>query len=993
MMPQKFRLPSGGLIDRGRPLRFTFNGATHTGFAGDTLASALLANGVRIVGRSFKYHRPRGVFGLGAEEPNALVQLGVGARSEPNSKATQVELFDDLVASSQNCWPTVDFDLGSLTGLFGRLLPAGFYYKTFMLGRWIAYEPFIRRMAGLGKAPLLPDPDHYEHRHAHCDVLIVGAGPAGLAAALAAGRAGARLIVVDEGDRAGGTLLAGSARIGAGPAADWVAAAEAELRAMADVRLLNRTTAFGYYDHNQIGAVERVADHRPARPGEPRQRVWHVRAREVVLATGAHERSLVFGNNDLPGVMLASAASGYINRYAVRPGGQAAVFTNNDSAYTAALDLAAGGVAVRALVDLRPAPSPDLAAKLSAARIEHVPGAAVLQAFGRLAVRGVEIAGIDHTGRQQGARRRIDCDLLCVSGGWNPAVHLHAQSRGRPQFNADNGALVPGPAAQAERSAGAANGIFSLAGCLADGAAAGAQAAEAAGLTASADIGVTLPTEPETIPPASTWDIPQDADSTSKRFVDLQNDVTDADIALAVREGYRSVEHVKRYTTLGMGTDQGKTSNTIGFAHVAAALGADITAVGTTAYRPPYVPVALGALAGSEGGRHFAPDRLTPMHEWHVAAGAVMAQSGVWLRPQCYPRVGESLDDAARRESGAVRAQVGLVDVSTLGKIELFGRDATEFLERIYINRWRSLKTGRSRYGVMLREDGMVFDDGTTTRLGENHYFMTTTTGQAPLVTRRLDYWHKVLWPELDVRIVPVHDQWAGIALAGPQSRVVLAKVADGLDVSPAALPHMALGTGSVAGIAARVFRISFSGDLAYEIYVPAGYGTRLWEALITAGAEFGITPYGVDAMNALRIEKGHVAGGELNGRVTADDLGLGRMIKPETDFIGRRSLSRPGLQEPDRWQLVGLAPADGKTAIPSGAKIVAEAANRYIGEVTSTTWSPSLGMPIALGLVAAGRSRHGKHLVAVSRLAGQEVPVVLRAPTFFDPDGVRLHV
>jgi glycine cleavage system aminomethyltransferase T len=599
----------------------------------------------------------------------------------------------------------------------------------------------------------------------------------------------------------------------------------------------------------------------------------------------------------------------------------------------------------------------------------------------------------DGAGQRLGELRRIDCDLLCVAGGWNPAVHLHAQSRGRPHFDPGIAAFVPGTAVQAERSAGAARGTFSLVGCVAEGAAAGAQAAAAAGFAASAEIDLTLPPDTESIAPASVWSIPEAAGRKRKRFVDLQSDVTDADIALAVREGYRSVEHVKRYTALGMGTDQGKTSNTTGFAHVAAAVGAEIAAIGTTAYRPPYVPVALGALAGSEGGRHFAPDRLTPMHDWHVAAGAVMAQSGVWLRPQCYPRAGESLEDAARREASSVRAGVGVVDVSTLGKVELFGRDAAEFLERVYINRWHSLKVGRCRYGVMLREDGMVFDDGTTSRLGEDHYFMTMTTAQAPLVTRRLDYWHKVLWPELDLRIVPVHDEWAGVALAGPESRKVFARVVNGLGVSPEGLPHMALGTGSVAGIAARVFRISFSGDLAYEIYVPAGHGMVLWETLMTAGAEFGITPYGVDAMNALRIEKGHVAGGELNGRVTADDLGLARMIKPATDFIGRRSLSRPGLHEPDRWQLVGLVPADGKTAIPQGAKIVGDTADRYIGELTSTTWSPSLGIPIGLGLVAAGRSRHGQCLLAVSPLAGQEVPVVVRNPTFFDPDGARLHV
>jgi sarcosine oxidase, subunit alpha len=1014
MTPQRFRAASGGLIDRAKPLRFTFNGRAYAGFAGDTLASALVANGVRIVGRSFKYHRPRGVFGLGAEEPNALVQLGRGARSDPNSKATQIELFDGLVAASQNCWPTVDFDLGSVTGLFSRLMPAGFYYKTFMWPprRWIAYEPFIRRMAGLGRSPVLPDPDRYEHRYAHCDVLVVGAGPAGLAAALAAGRSGARLIAADEGARPGGTLLAGREDIGARPAVDWIGEAEAELRAMPEARVLSRTAVFGYYDHNQLGAVERVSDHRPARPGEPRQRVWHIHAREVVLATGAHERSLVFGNNDLPGVMLAGAASGYVNRYAVRAGRAAVVFTNNDSAYTAALDLAAGGVVVRAVVDLRADPPAALAGRLGAAGIEHLPGSAVLHARGWRRLGGVVVARLDGEGKPQGAVRHIECDLLGVSGGWNPAVHLHAQARGRPHFDPDLGAFVPGPAVQKERSAGAARGSFVLADCLAEGAAAGAAAAAACGFAASADLGLTLADEPAMTrvaatkvattkdrtfqitmkPEAPLWYAPQAVGSRQKRFVDLQNDVTDADIALAVREGYHSVEHVKRYTTLGMGTDQGKTSNAVGFAHVAAALGADIATVGTTTYRPPYVPVALGALAGSEGGRHFAPSRRTPMHDAHLTAGAVMAQTGVWLRPQCYPRARESLEAAARREASAVRTRVGLVDISTLGKLELFGPDAALFLERVYINRWRGLKVGRCRYGVMLREDGIVFDDGTTSRIAETHYFMTVTTGQAPLAARRLDYWHKVLWPELDLRIVSVTDQWAGVALAGPASREVLARVLDGLDIGSHAFPHMAMGTGIIAGVAARVLRISFSGDLAYEIYVPSGHGMRLWRTLTAAGARFGITPYGVDAMNALRIEKGHVAGGELNGRVTADDLGLGRMMRAEGDFIGRRSLARSGLNDPGRWQLVGLAPEDGKTPIPQGAKIVGDLANRYVGELTSTAWSPTLGMPIGLGLVSAGRSRHGERLLAVSPLAGQAVRVIVRSPTFFDPEGERLH-
>ena len=990
-MTQPFRNLAGGLVGRDREVAFTFNGRSLAGYAGDTLASALLANGVRVVGRSFKYHRPRGVFGLGAEEPNALVQLGIGARTEPNSKATQVELQDDLVAASQNCWPSVRFDLGAIANILSPLLPAGFYYKTFMgpPGRWMTFEPAIRRMAGMGRSPEQADPDRYEHTHHHCDVLVVGAGPAGLAAALVAGRSGARVLLVDDGPRLGGSLLATVETIDGRPGLEWIARTEAELRSMPEMRLLARAVAFGYYDHNQLGVLERVTDHRPARPGEPRQRVWHVQARQVVLATGGHERSMVFANNDLPGVMLASAARGYVNRFAVRPGDRAVVFTNNDSAYEAALDLAAGGVMVRAIVDVRTDPPAACTTSIADRGIERFAGAAVLGARGRRGVRRVSLARVDQAGAPQGRLTDLDCDLLCVSGGWNPAVHLHAQSRGRPVYDAQIGAFVPGVSVQAERSAGAARAVFHLSGCLAEGAAAGAAAAEAAGFAARGDIGLGAATEPTTSI-SIAWRVA--AGGRAKRFVDLQNDVTDADIGLAVREGYRSVEHVKRYTTLGMGNDQGKTSNAIGFALVADALGVDMATVGTTTYRPPYVPVAIGALAGSEGGRHFMPTRRTPIHDSHVAAGAMMLQSGAWLRPQCYPRAGESIDGAARREALNVRRRVGVVDVSTLGKFELVGPDAAEFLERVYVNRWRNLQLGRSRYGLMLREDGLVYDDGTTTRLTEHGFFMTTTTGQAPLTARRLTYWRKVLWPDLDLRIVDVTEQWAAVALAGPRSREVLARIAQGLDVGNEALPYMAARVGTIAGVEARVFRISFSGDLAFEIYVPAGHGAALWQRLIEAGAAFGIEPYGVDAMNALRIEKGHVAGGELNGRVTAGDLGLGRMIRAEGDFIGRRSLSRPGLSDPARWQLVGLAPADGEAALPQGAKVVDDVPGRYIGEITSTTWSPMLDMPIALGLVARGRARHGHRLMATSPLAGRNVPVVVQSPAFVDPHGERLR-
>ncbi|MCC6470111.1 MAG: sarcosine oxidase subunit alpha family protein [Alphaproteobacteria bacterium] len=996
MADQPFRNPNGGAIDRGQPLCFTFNNRSYWGYRGDTLASALVANGVRLVGRSFKYHRPRGIFGIGAEEPNALVQLGQGARTEPNTRATQIELYDGLSAASQNCWPSVGFDLGAVSGRLSAFLPAGFYYKTFMWPphRWMAYEWFIRRAAGMGRAPVEADPDRYEHFNAHCDVLVIGGGPAGLAAALAAGRAGARVILAEDAPAFGGMLRGEATTIDGSPADRWTEAVTTELRALPDVVLLRRTVAFGYYDHNQVGLVERpYADLAAPPPHAPRQRLWHVRARRVVLATGANERSMAFGNNDRPGVMLASAARAYVNRYAARPGKRAVVFTNNDSAYAAAATLSAGGVEVAAVVDVRPQVEPRLLETLRSRNIESIAGHAVLRAEG---TRGVSSATVVALDGRSGPARRLDCDLLCVSGGWNPTVHLHAQARGRPAYDAGIASFVPGASFQVEQSVGAAKGTFALAACLAEGFAAGARAAAQCGH--ANPVGPTPLAEAEPPPAAiqATWRVGARHGRREKRFVDLQNDVLDADIELAVSEGYRSIEHVKRYTTLGMGTDQGKTSNAVGFALVAEALGADMAGLGTTTFRPPYVPVALGALAGSEGGHHVAPVRRTPLHDWHLGAGAVMAASGQWMRPQAYPRPGETLEQAARREAETVRRAVGIVDVSTLGKIEIHGRDAAAFLERVYTNRWTNLPAGRCRYGLMLREDGMVFDDGTTTRFGEHQYFMTTTTAQYTAVHRKLEYYRQVVWPGLDLWLVPAVDAWASIAVAGPRSRAVLAQMLPRADLSDAALPFMGAMVGEVGGVPYRLFRISFSGELAYELAVPADRGAAVWQALLDAGAPFGIAPYGVDALNILRIEKGHVTGAELNGRTTADDLGFARMLRRDGDFIGRRSLSRPGLTDPDRRQLVGLVPADGVTPLPRGAQIVTEPPRgeqgSSLGELTSACISPHLGKPIGLALVSGGRARLGQQLLAVSPVLGRQVAVTLTSPHFFDPEGARLR-
>jgi sarcosine oxidase subunit alpha len=965
-------MPSDGAIDRTRTLAFAFDGRPYTGHPGDTLASALLANGVRIVGRSFKYHRPRGVFTAGPEEPNALVRVGEGAHAEPNTRATMVELYDGLVATSQNRWPSLEFDVGALNNLVAPLFPAGFYYKTFMAPAraWPTYERLIRRAAGVGAHVPHPDPDHYDRRFAHCDVLVVGGGAAGIMAASAAARAGADVLLVDECDAMGGHLR------GERGGDEILLPYLRELVGMANVRLLPRTTAFGVYDHGAVALAERVTDHLgPAAPASlPRQRLWMVRAREIVLAAGAIERPLVFAGNDRPGAMLASAARAYVNRFAVAPGRRAVVFTNNSEAHRTALDLTAAGIEVAAVVDARA-------------------GHAVVATKGRT-LRAVAVAPIDDTGRPSGAVTWLDCDLLAVSGGLTPSVHLHSHTGGKPAWDDSIAAFVPGAGAANIRVCGAARGVFALADCIADGARAGAAATQVRGLKAPAlELPACPPEESFSIRPL--WEVKPARNMRGKRFVDLQDDVTADDLALAVRENYRSIEHVKRYTTLGMGTDQGKTANLNGLAIVAARRAEAIAAVGTTTFRPPYTPVAFGALAGPETGKHFEPIRRTPLHDWHAAHGAVFVEAGQWLRPRAYPRPGESFDAAWRREVRMVREAAGICDVSTLGKIDLQGPDATAFLERVYCNGFASLAAGRCRYGLMLREDGIVLDDGTVTRLGERHYFLTTTTANAGRVLAHLEYLLQTMWPELKVRVASVTDQYGQIALAGPRSRDVLARVVD-LDISNSALPFLACAATMIAGARARLFRISYSGELAYEIAVPAGHTATVWEALLDAGREGGLAPYGTEAMAAMRIEKGHVAGAEINGQTTPADLGLARLVSAKKYFIGRQLLERPALADKARPSLVGLEPVDGVTAIPAGAQLIADTRARppieMFGHVTSATFSPTLGRPIALALLAGGTARVGETIVAAAPLDDVTVAARVVHPVFYDPAGRRLH-
>ncbi|TIV15354.1 MAG: sarcosine oxidase subunit alpha [Mesorhizobium sp.] len=986
---QANRLTSGGLIDRSTALSFRFDGKTLLGFKGDTLASALVANGVKLVGRSFKYHRPRGILTAGSEEPNALVELRSGARREPNTKATTAELYEGLEAASQNRWPSLNFDVMSVNQLFAPIFVAGFYYKTFMWPAkfWEAiYEPAIRRAAGLGRAAGVSDPDHYDKAWAHCDVVIAGSGPAGLAAALAAGRSGARVILCEEDFVLGGRLLADGGPIDGLPAAEWVARAVAELTVMPDVRIMTRTSLFGVYDGGTYGAIERVNDHLPVPPEhQVRQRLWRIVAKRCVVAAGAIERPIVFAGNDTPGVMMASAMRSYINRYAATPARHIAVFTNNEDGWRTAETAIAAGLQVAAVIDARPDVSPAHRSLASKGGFPVLHGSVSAVDGGKTGVRKISVS---LTG---GARAEVEADGLAVSGGWNPAVGLTSYHRGRPKWRDDIAAFVPDGAPPGMVAAGAANGAFGLGACLREGFEAGAAAARDAGR--SGNIGSMPVADDAAFSLTPLWHVA----GKGKAFVDQQHDVTASDVELAQREGFQSVEHLKRYTTLGMATDQGKTSNVAGLAIMAAVSGKSIPETGTTIYRPPYVPVAIGAFAGHHRDENFHATRLTPSHHWAAEQGAVFVDTGLWKRAQWYPRAGEKdWLESVTREVKAVRSSVGFCDVSTLGKIDVHGPDAGAFLDRVYINAFSSLAVGKARYGLMLREDGIVYDDGTTSRLAEDHYFLTTTTAKAGLVMQHLEFCRQVLFPELDVQLTSVSDQWAQFSIAGPKTRDLLKEIVDPAeDLSNEGFPFMGAREVKLrGGLKARLFRISFSGEMAFEISVPARYGEAMARNLMIAGEPFGVTPYGTEALGVMRIEKGHVAGPELSGTTTAGDLGLGKMMSTKKDFIGRVMAGREALVALNRQVVVGIKPTDKARRLRSGAHIIPKGETpgpeNDQGYVTSVCFSPVLDQWIGLGLVERGRERIGETVRAHDPLRSEDYDVELCSPVFYDPDGGR---
>ncbi len=997
-MSQPFRLNKEGLINRNKKISFTFNGKKLFGYEGDTIASALIANGIHLVGRSFKYHRPRGFFGAGVEEPNAKLQVEFNGHSEPNVNATEMELVEGLSATSQNCWPSVNFDVGAINNFLKMFFPAGFYYKTFMWPKsfWYKiYEPFIRKAAGLGVASIEKDKERYEHKFEYCDLLVTGSGPSGLASAYAAAKNGAKVILAEDKPRFGGTLLTDDVSIDNLSGKDWAEKIITELKSMPNVTVKNRSQVFGYYDHNMLVMFERVSDHLEKKSKfTPRQRLWYIRAKETILSTGSIERPIVFGNNDTPGIFLSAAAKEYMKVYGVLVGKKPLIFTNNDSAYETALEFKKNNVEP-IILDTREEHSSELIDEAKSKGIDIRFSHGVIVANGYKKVKSAKIGKLNKDKNSFEKIETVDCDCICVSGFWTPSVHLASQSGNKLKYEEKIDAFIPDKKKQHETSVGAANGSFTLEESLKNGFENGSNLSAKITDTKTE---ITIPNVNEKKYGAhdKLWCMPLPKNENPKRFVDFQNDVSVSDIEIALREGYRSIEHVKRYTTLGMATDQGRTSNLNGLQLVSNIENKIVPEVGHTTFRPPFTPITIGTIVGREVGMEYMPTRKTPMHEWHKKNNAVFVDAGAWKRPRYYKQGNETLFEASKREAKNVRENVGICDVTTLGKIDIKGPDAAEFLNRVYTNAWMKLPVGKARYGLMLREDGIVMDDGTTTRISENHYHMTTTTAQAANVLSHLEYYLQIVWPELNVNVVSTTEQWAGAAIAGPKSRDMLSKLYPDLDVSNDTLPFMGYKEADFFGVPSRIFRISFSGELAYEINVKSDHGMFMWEKMMDVGKEFGNQPYGTEALSTLRIEMGHVAGPELDGRTIPSDVSLNGLVSKKKDFIGKNSLGREAFNVESRQKIVGLIPIDRKSSIPEGSHIVQDQngklPNPKLGHVSSSCWSVENNNPFSLAIMKDGKNMIGKKFFAVSPLKNKSIEVEVISSHYVDPEGKRVR-
>ena len=995
---QNYRVKDGGKIQRDIKIPFIFNGKAYFGYKGDTLASALLANGIYLIGRSFKYHRPRGIIAAGVEDANGKVQLYRDNITEPNVNVTEVELVNGLRIESQNCWPSVTFDVWAINNFLNRFFPAGFYYKTFMWPKsfWYkVYEPIIRKAAGMGTASLKPDPDRYEHQYEHCDILVVGSGPSGISSALAAAKNGARVILAEDKPRFGGSLLTDNVTIGNKSGDEWVEEAISELKSMPNVIIRKRSQVFGYYDHNMLVMFERCKDHLDNPEAfTPRQRLWYIRAKQVILSTGSIERPLVFANNDRPGIMLASSAKEYLKIYGVLAGKKPIIFTNNDTAYETAIEYKNHGI-YPIIIDTRSESDAGIVneAKKFGITVKFAHGIANTSGYKK--VKSATIGKLNYNKDGYTSFEEIECDSIFVSGNWTPTVHLASQSGNKLRYDNSTDTFLPDQSRQKETVVGSANGSLTLEESLKDGFETGFNLSNK----------ITRNNKPSSVPISDEkqygkhdkfWCMPLPDKKHYKRFVDFQNDVAVSDIQLAVQEGFRSIEHVKRYTTLGMATDQGKTSNLNGLQLVSDLEKKIVPEVGHTTFRPPYTSVTIGTIIGREVGKDYKATRKSPMHLWHEKHNAIFVDAGLWLRPRYYKKGEESLQEAAKREALNVRKNVGVCDVTSLGKIDIKGKDSAEFLNRVYTNAFLKLPVGKARYGVMLREDGMVFDDGTTTRISENNYHMTTTTAQAANVLSHLEYYLQVIWPELDVTVVSTTEQWAGAAIAGPNSRSLLSKIFPNEDVSNEGLPFMGYREFKFKGSIARVFRISFSGELAYEINVMSNFGELMWENIIELGADLKIQPYGTEALSTLRIEMGHVAGSEIDGRTIAYDLSLDGMLSEKKDFIGKRSLKRKAFIEKRREQIIGLVPVDKKTSIPEGSHLVLDnklkSPNPKLGHVSASCWSVENNNPFSLAILKDGKNKIGEKLYAVSPLKNTSIQVEVVSQHYVDPDGKRVR-